>query len=364
MHAQTDLSGVSGTITDQSGAVVRGASVAVIDEATGAEHKTLTNGSGYYTIPSLSPGHYTIVVQVPSFRVLTSNGNVLDPAVATTANLQLQSGSVNQVVQVAAQETSIQTDSTVLGRVITSKQAELLPLSGRNPITLVLLKAGVTSTSGNVSNSQFSTGLGGLNINGARKRRLRGRGGFGERAGSAGVGIELPTGIRPVCRRPTAHHYAWWYRVFPRHAVRRPTEPGTQRQHLGAQPLHLQLQSGAAEELKSNYVAPFTYNQFGFSVNGPAYIPHVLPKDKVFFLYSEAFVHYPATNTAPVTVPNPAFRTGDFSSVTTHLIDPTRGLRPLGSFFPSQIDTKANEGMSTFHALQTNLTHRFDNGFL
>jgi len=74
--------------------------------------------------------------------------------------------------------------------------------------------------------------------------------------------------------------------------------------------------------VKSNYVAPFTYNQFGFSVNGPAYIPHVLPKGKVFFLYSEAFVHYPATNTAPVTVPNPAFRTGDFSSVATHIRDP------------------------------------------
>jgi hypothetical protein len=118
------------------------------------------------------------------------------------------------------------------------------------------------------------------------------------------------------------------------------------------------------KSVKSNYVAPFTYNQFGFSMNGPAYIPHVLPKDKVFFLYSEAFVHYPATNTAPVTVPNPAFRTGDFSSVTTHLIDPTRGLRPLSSFFPSQIDTKANEDMSTFHALQTNLTHHFHNGFL
>ncbi|HTF72125.1 MAG TPA: TonB-dependent receptor, partial [Edaphobacter sp.] len=170
MFAQSDLSGVSGTITDQSGAVVRGAAVTVRDETTGAQHRTVTNDSGYYTIPSLSPGHYTIVVQAPTFHVLTSKGNVLDPSVATTANLQLQSGSVNETVQVSAQESSIQTDSTVLGRVITSKQAEMLPLSGRNPITLALLKAGVTSTSGNVSNFQFSTGLGGLNINGARER--------------------------------------------------------------------------------------------------------------------------------------------------------------------------------------------------
>jgi len=52
-----------------------------------------------------------------------------------------------------------------------------------------------------------------------------------------------------------------------------------------------------------------------------------------------------------------------FRRTYTNLIDPATGLRPPGSFFPSQIDTKANEGMSIFHALQANLTHRFHNGF-
>ncbi len=170
LFAQSDLSGVSGTITDQSGAIVRGAKVTVTDEATKIEHSTTTNDSGYYTIPSLSPGRYTIEVAAQNFQKTTSSGNNLDPNVSTTANLQLNIGSTSEVVQVSAQETTIQTDSTVLGRVITSKQAEMLPLSGRNPITLALLKAGVTSTSGNVSNFQFSTGLGGLNINGARER--------------------------------------------------------------------------------------------------------------------------------------------------------------------------------------------------
>ena len=78
--------------------------------------------------------------------------------------------------------------------------------------------------------------------------------------------------------------------------------------------------------MKTNSVAPFTFNQFGFNVNGPLYIPHLVPKNKVFFLYSEAFVHYPQTSTNPVTVPNPAFQTGDFSSVTTHIKDPQSGL--------------------------------------
>ncbi len=340
MYAQSDLSGVSGTITDQSGAQVHGATVTVTDEATGAEHKTVTNDSGYYTIPSLSPGRYTIVVQASGFQISTSNGNNLDPAVATTANFQLRLGSTSEVVQVNAQETSIQTDSTVLGRVITGKQAEMLPMSGRNPITLALLKAGVTSTSGNVSNFQFSTGLGGLNINGARERdnlvTYDGAVALRVRASGDSVGVVDLENVQEV--QVLASNYPAEYGRSVGGQVRIITRAGTDHFHGS---LYEYLQNpvfnantwvrnhGAANSnpalprsVKSNYVAPFTYNQFGFSVNGPAYIPRVLPKGKVFFLYSEAFVHYPATNTAPVTVPNPAFRTGDFSSVAIHLRDP------------------------------------------
>ncbi len=338
--AQSDLSGVSGTISDQSGAVVPNATITATDEATGAQHKAVTNNSGYYTIPSLSPGRYTIMVQAPTFQVLTSSGNNLDPAVSTTANLKLSAGSASETVQVAAQETGIQTDSTVLGRVITSKQAELLPLSGRNPITLALLKAGVTSTTGNVSNFQFSTGLGGLNINGARERdnlvTYDGAVAVRVRASGDSVGVVDLENVQEV--QVLASNYPAEYGRSVGGQVRIITRAGTDHLH-GTLYEYLQnpilnantwVRNHAAanfnpslpSSVKSNYVAPFTYNQFGFSVNGPAYIPHVLPKGKVFFLYSEAFVHFPATNTAPVTVPNPAFRTGDFSSISTHLRDP------------------------------------------
>jgi len=340
LFAQSDLSGVSGTITDQSGAIVRGAKVTVTDEATKIEHSTTTNDSGYYTIPSLSPGRYTIEVAAQNFQKTTSSGNNLDPNVSTTANLQLNIGSTSEVVQVSAQETTIQTDSTVLGRVITSKQAEMLPLSGRNPITLALLKAGVTSTSGNVSNFQFSTGLGGLNINGARERdnllTYDGAVAVRVRASGDSVGVVDLENVQEV--QVLASNYPAEYGRSIGGQVRIITKGGTDHFH-GTVYEYLQnpilnantwVRNHATanndptlpKSVKSNYVAPFTYNQFGFSVNGPVYIPKVLPKGKVFFLYSEAFVHYPATNTAPVTVPNPAFRTGDFSSVATHIRDP------------------------------------------
>jgi len=338
--AQSDLSGVSGTITDSSGAVVRGANVTVTDEATGVVHTALTNDSGYYTIPSLSPGRYTISVTAANFQKTTSNGNNLDPNVSTTANLQLTVGSASDVVEVSAQETAIQTESTVLGRVITSKQAEMLPLSGRNPISLALLKAGVTSTSGNVSSFQFSTGLGGLNINGARDRdnlvTYDGAVAVRVRANGDSTGVIDLENVQEV--QVLATNYPAEYGRSVGGQVRITTKAGTDKFH-GSIYEYLQnpvfnantwVRNHAANNndptiprsVKSNYVAPFTYNQFGFSVNGPLYIPHVIPKGKVFFLYSEAFVRFPGTDTKPVTVPNPAFRSGDFSSIATHIRDP------------------------------------------
>jgi len=338
--AQSDLSGVSGTITDPSGAIVRGATVTAIDEATHVAHTATTNDSGYYTIPSLSPGRYIIEVTALNFQKLTSSGNNLDPNVSTTANLQLKLGNTSEIVEVSAQETTVQTDSTMLGRVITSKQAELLPLSGRNPIALALLKAGVTSTSGDVSKFQFSTGLGGLNINGARERdnlvTYDGAVAVRVRASGDSVGVVDLENVQEV--QVLASNYPAEYGRSIGGQVRVTTKGGTDHFHgslyeylqnpvLNANTWvrnHATANSNPSlpKSVKSNYVAPFTYNQFGFSVNGPMNLPHVLPKGRVFFLYSEAFVHYPATNTNPVSVPNPAFRTGDFSSIATHIRDP------------------------------------------
>ena len=218
------------------------------------------------------------------------------------------------------------------------------PLSGRNPITLALLKAGVTSTTGNVSNFQFSTGLGGLNINGARERdnllTFDGAVAVRVRASGDSVGVPDLDAVQEV--QVLSTNYPAEYGRSTGGQVRIITKSGGSRFH-GSAYEYLQnpvlnantwvrnhntnnANPSYPAALKTNFVAPFTFNQFGFNVNGPLYIPHILPKGKVFFLYSEAFVRYPATNSNPVTVPNPAFRTGDFSSISTHIRNPRSSL--------------------------------------
>jgi len=134
LMAQSDNSSITGTITDPSGAVVDRAEIAVISELTGAEHKTISNRSGFYTIAGLAPGKYTVKVVAPSFHMVTRTNNNLDPAVPATVNIALVVGATNQQVEITANETTLQADSSTLGRVITSSQADNLPLNGRNPI--------------------------------------------------------------------------------------------------------------------------------------------------------------------------------------------------------------------------------------
>src|ERR1700679_2221605 len=179
--AQSDLSSVSGTITDPSGAVVGGATVTLTSELTGTVHVTQTNKNGYYTIPGLAPGKYTVTVEGNGFEKLVVKGNNLDPSLPTTANERLTVGST-QAVNVTATPDTLTADSATLGRVVTGEQVDNLPLDGRNPIYVALTKAGVTSgptsattansagTGSNISTVNESTGLGAIQINGGGER--------------------------------------------------------------------------------------------------------------------------------------------------------------------------------------------------
>ncbi len=344
--AQSDLSSISGTITDPSGALVQNAAVTLTNEGTSAIRSTTTNRSGFYTITGLAPGQYTITVDAKGFERLISTGNQLDPSIPTTTNLKLAVSHTTQQVTVQATGTTLEADSATLGREITSKDIQSLPVNGRNPIYVALTKAGITSgpesatgsngagTGSNLSSFNFSTGLGAIEINGARDRDnlLTYDGAIAVRIRASGdsVGVvdmenvqevqvlstDYPaeyghsTGgqIRIITRGGTDHFHGSLYEYFQNPVLNANTWVRNHNTTNNENPTY-------PEALKTNYVAPFTYNQFGGSVSGPLYVPHVFPKGKVFFLYSEAFVQYPQTVDNPVTVPNPAFRTGNFSSL-------------------------------------------------
>ena len=344
--AQSDNSSVVGTISDPSGALVAGAKVTITSEVTGAAHETVSNRSGFYTVADLAPGKYTVAVNAPGFSPLTSTNNNLDPSLPATINLSLQPGGGKEQVEVRAEESTLQADSSTLGRVVTGKQMEALPLDGRNPIYVALTKAGVTSgptgpttangsgAASNLSSFNFSTGLGAIEINGGRERdnliTYDGAVAVRIRASGDSVGVVDNENVQEV--QVLATNYPAEYGRSIGGQIRVITKSGGKNFHgniyeyfqnpdLNANTWvrnHNTVNNDNPDypaALKTNFVAPFTFNQFGGGLNGPLFVPHVIPKGKVFFLYSEAFTIYPTTPTAPVTVPNAAFRTGDFSSL-------------------------------------------------
>src|SRR5258706_10137399 len=128
---QSADTGFLGTITDATGAVVAGAAVTVTQPATGAVRNVTTSGNGDYEVRYLPPGEYVIDVRTAGFRSEKSSTITLRIAQMVRLDFALQVGEVAEQVQVTAQGVLLETQSGVLGGVVTRDSVVNLPLNGR-----------------------------------------------------------------------------------------------------------------------------------------------------------------------------------------------------------------------------------------
>src|SRR5690242_1612693 len=91
---------ISGTVTDTSGSVVAGAKVSVINQATNVTQNATTNGSGYYVVPDLPAGTFTVASEAPGFKKLEKKGNDLVDRGSLTVDFKLEVGAVSDTVTV------------------------------------------------------------------------------------------------------------------------------------------------------------------------------------------------------------------------------------------------------------------------
>jgi hypothetical protein len=145
--AQTGTSRIVGTVTDSTGAVVSGAKVTAIDEATNVTHTTVTSPAGNYSFESMVPGSYTIRVQAEGFKALNSKTNVLTIGQPTTVNVRLEVGAASENVNVVASADVVQTSTSGnFGNLEDQAAVTELPIigdRGRNPLQLVNFQPGV-----------------------------------------------------------------------------------------------------------------------------------------------------------------------------------------------------------------------------
>jgi hypothetical protein len=130
---------VSGTVRDQSGAVLPGVQVTVTQTATGLTRSVVTDEAGFYVVPELPIGPYKVEASLPGFRTFEQTGIVLQVASNPVLNIGLQVGQVAETVEVQADAALVETRATGLGQVIDNTRVLELPLNSRNTQQLIVL---------------------------------------------------------------------------------------------------------------------------------------------------------------------------------------------------------------------------------
>jgi hypothetical protein len=137
---------LSGTIQDENGATVPGATVTLANPSVSFSRQVTTADSGLYTFTLIPPGNYQLRVEKTGFNTFLQSNIVLAVGQSSTLNAQLQVGNVNQTVEVTSQAPVLNTGSADLGAEVSSKQAVELPLNIRNVYGLVELDSSVNNS--------------------------------------------------------------------------------------------------------------------------------------------------------------------------------------------------------------------------
>lgn len=142
--AQVTTGTILGTVTDQSGAAVVGASVTVSDIDKGTSVNRKTDETGSFQFPFLIPGNYKVTVEQAGFKKAEQSGITLQVDQRARVDIQLSVGNVSETVEVTAAAPLVQSTSAETGQVIEQRAVQELPLNGRNFAQLVYLAPGVT----------------------------------------------------------------------------------------------------------------------------------------------------------------------------------------------------------------------------
>jgi hypothetical protein len=134
---------ITGTVRDQAGAAVPGATVSVTDVGTNRQRITTSGGEGVYTAPSLAPGDYRVDVELIGFKAVRRSGIHLSTGEKARIDFDLAVGSVSEQVMVTADAPILRAETASLGTVVGHEHVVQLPLNGRAFITLASLAPGV-----------------------------------------------------------------------------------------------------------------------------------------------------------------------------------------------------------------------------
>jgi hypothetical protein len=329
--AQTQ-SQITGSITDNSGAIVVGAAVSARNIETGVRYQTRSNDQGAYLLPFLPPGRYELSCELQGFKKHMQSGLALETGATATANVKLEVGALTESVLVTASAALIESETSSLGQLIERASVLNMPIESRRVAALVRLMGNVvyreeaqgeaiprfTMAGGRPTNQMW-------NLDGAAVQNMT--------LGVPILGLNPPAESLQEFKAETNNYSAEFGRTGGG-LILMTTRSGTNQFH-GAGYEFLRNDKLDARSFFSPGKAPLRYNIFGASLGGP------IVRDKTFF-----FVNYEGTRRrdgqtfANTTVPIPENVKGDFSARTdVKITDPlTRAPFPGNVIPASRID--------------------------
>ncbi|MEI9978513.1 MAG: carboxypeptidase regulatory-like domain-containing protein [Edaphobacter sp.] len=342
MNGQVDLGQVTGSVKDVSGATVAGAEVDIRNPATSVDRTTRTNADGYYSLPSLRTGVYTLTVTAPGFVTqtlqTTVNGGETN---ARDFTLAVAGGEAHVTVD-ATRTLDIERESHEVKLNIDSQQLIELPNNGGNPLTEALLAPGAENPS-DPSQPTSSAQYFGVTANGIQLG-----GGMDSQTDFLQDGVQNVTLFTQTANMLASPEAIQEMNIISNGADARYARPGVvniitkggtnkfhgsafdylQNDALNAQAYNL----AGANEVKT----PVRYNQFGGTIGGP------ILRDRLFFFGSYAGLRLQNTNYTTTRVPTDNERIGDYSADSITLYDPlTYGTTGTNKSFVSETGKNA-----------------------
>src|SRR3984885_5349945 len=334
LYAQANA-GLTGTVTDSSGAIVSGATVTITNQATGQQNHATTSSAGTYAVTGLTPGVYSITIEATGFKKEVQNSVNVEVSTNATVNISLAAGATSETVEVTADAIALNTTQPQLGSTIEPAVVAALPAEvagrGRQIDQLQFLAPGTTG-------STFS-------------HRIGGGVDFEEEIVYNGIPAPQPEteGYTTNFNPP--------YEMVSEFRVERSTFSA--QFGLGQGALTYQMASGTNRyhgdlfEINRNslfdsvgffngppYVPTNIHNKpptdhennYGFTVGGPLWLPKVYNgRDRTFGHYSQEWYKQNSESTVANTVPTALQKTGDFrdfvdaSGNIIPIFDPTTG---------------------------------------
>lgn len=327
--AQVTTATISGTLKDETGAILPGATVKITNLDTGITRTVITDDQGRYHAPNLSLGNYEVQAELTGFQTGVRRGITLTVGREAIVDFTLKVGEITERVIVTGEAPLVETTKSEISGLVTREQVSLLPLNARDFSQLVTLQAGAVQfrhTSGNVQAgfgtriavSGARTNMNAFSLDGVNINTVAGQLPAG--VGQATLGVESMREFKVL----TSSYSAEYGRAAGANIVAI-TKSGTNEFH-GSVFEYIRNDNLDARNFFDREKPEFKRNQFGFSLGGP------IVRNKTFFFGSYEGLRERLGLTEIGQVPTPAARQGvlpDRRVSVSPLIKPYLDLYPL-----------------------------------